>query len=537
MAENNGTSRRLISAALILSSATFVSAAVGLVRERTLTATFGAGDVFDAFVAALRIPDFIFNLVVLGALSASFIPLFTASLVKNKSPEAAFRFSLSVLNFLLLVIVSLSVVYFLVAPWLVPIITPGFSGSKLELTISLSRIMALQPILLSISFVFSGILNSFKRFIVYALAPILYNTGIIGGVLLLYPRVGEVGLAWGVVLGAALHLLVQVPSILAVGWRWRPVLDLASTRFRAMWRMMLPRTFGLAAQQINLLLVTIIGSRLAAGSIAIFHLANNVQYLPVSIFGLAFAQAAFPTLAEQAAGREWKSFRDTLSRAFRYILFFVIPVSVFFFLLRAQLIRVLFGAGRFDWDDTILTFSTFGWMIFSIFAQATIPLLTRAFYVQEDTKTPVIISLISVGVNIGLASWLGPRFGVEGLAVAFSVAAIVNVLLLLGRLHWQLGGFNDREVLSSLWRIALAAIIAGLILQGLKYPVAAVVNMQRFWGVFLQLIVAGGGGTAAFVGLCWLLRCEEVRALYRYVPRRWKPLPTIETTRFIGHIE
>lgn len=532
---NNG---RVISAALILGVASLLSRLVGLVRERVLTTMFGAGDVFDAFVAAFRVPDLIFNLVVVGALSAAFIPLFTEKLVGGKKGSAdAFQFADAVFNTVVLLVGVLSCVYALLVGYVVPILTPGFSGDKLALTIQLSRVMALQPIFLGASFVFSGILNSYKRFVAYALAPILYNVGIIFGVIVLVPLVGMSGLGWGVVLGAALHMMVQLPSAFAVGWRWRPTLAWSSADVRNLWRMIVPRVVGLAAQQVNLLTVTIIGSSLLAGSIAVFHLANNVQSLPVGVFGIAFAQAAFPTLAEQIARKQRRAFVATLTRTFRYILFFVVPLSVFFLLLRAQIIRVLFGAGAFDWEDTILTFETFGWLIISIFAQATIPLLTRAFYVQQDVATPVAISVTSMVLNVVLALFLAPFMGIQGLALAFSAAAIVNLVLLLGMLHWRLGGFDDREVILSLVRIAVATVLAGFVVQGLKYPVAALVDMQRFWGVATQLVVAAGGGVAAYLLFCWLLRSPELLAVRRYVPRKLrleKLKPGMETPRFGG---
>lgn len=537
---NHPVNNRLVPAALLLGLASLGSRLVGLLRERILATTLGATATFDAFVAAFRLPDLVFNLIVIGALSASFIPLFTDKLIKGKrgqekrGEEKAFSFAASVLNIMVVVVAVLCLAYSLAAPYLMPLITPGFSPETSALTIQLSRIMAWQPILLAISFVLSGVLNSFQRFVAYALAPIFYNLGIIIGVLFFLPRWGVNGLAWGVVLGAVLHMAVQVPSAWRIGWRWQPRWQWKSLEMRAMWRMMVPRVIGLAAQQVNLIVVTIFGSGLLAGSITAFHLANNLQYLPVGIFGLAFAQAAFPTLAEHVARRQQTAFLQTLTKSFRYILFLVIPTSVFFFLLRAQIVRVLFGDGAFDWEDTFLTFETFGVLIISIFAQATIPLLTRAFYVQQNTKTPVIISLISIVVNVVLAIWLAPRYGVQGLALAFSLSAIINLVLLLARLHWQFNGFNDREVLLSLTKIAVAAFLAGLALQGLKYPVAAIVDMQRFWGVFIQLVVTAGGGVVVYVGLCWLMKCEELQGLCKYFPRKLESLPSTDTARFSG---
>ena len=294
----NGRNGSIVPAALILGVSSLVSRAVGLVRERVFTTTFGAGDTFDAFVAAFRIPDLVFNLVVIGALSAAFIPLFTEKIVEGKAGvRKAFDFATSVLNVMLVAVSVLMLIYAIFADQIVPLITPGFTGEKLRMTVVLSRVMALQPIFLTVSFVFSGVLNSFKRFVAYALAPIVYNVGIIIGAVVLVPVFGIAGLGWGVVLGGALHMLIQLPSALAIGFRWQSGLSWSSVDVKKLWRMVLPRIFGLAAQQINLLVVTIIGSTLLAGSITAFHLANNIQSLPIGVFGIAFAQAAFPTLA------------------------------------------------------------------------------------------------------------------------------------------------------------------------------------------------------------------------------------------------
>ncbi|MBI3255774.1 MAG: murein biosynthesis integral membrane protein MurJ [Candidatus Andersenbacteria bacterium] len=527
-----------VSAAFVLGVASLVSRMVGLLRERVFTTTFGAGDTFDAFVAAFRIPDAIFNLVVIGALSAAFIPLFTKKMVKGeKGEKEAFLFASSILNVIVIAVALFALLYAIVAPWLVPLITPGFTGEKLVLTVMLSRIMALQPILLAGSFVISGVLNSYKRFTAYALAPIFYNIGIIFGVVYLVPAVGGAGLGWGVVLGAILHVLVQVPSFLKVGFRWQPLLVSSWRDVRALWSMMLPRVFGLAAQQVNLLTVTVLGSGLLAGSIAAFHLANNIQFVPIGIFGLAFAQAVFPTLAEQVARGQQTEFRNTLTKTFRYVLWLVIPVSVFFFLLRAQIVRVLFGDGAFDWEDTIMTFETFGALTVSIFAQATVPLLTRAFYVQQDTKTPVIISILSIALNVGLALWLSPILGVKGLAIAFSASAIFNLLLLLGTLHWRLHGFNDKEVLFSVARISAATLLGGVALQFLKTPVALLVNMQKFWGIATQLGVTFIAGAVVYAVACYVMRSPELAVLRKYAPRRFKLKAGVETPRFGGLLE
>lgn len=528
----------LVSAALIIGASSLVSRIIGLLRDRTFTTLFGAGDTFDAFIAAFRIPDLIFNLIVIGALSAAFIPMFTEKMLVGKNgKKEAYRFALSVLNLMVLGIGVLSVVFAVFASWIIPLITPGFFGEKLALTIELSRIMALQPILLCISFVFSGVLNSHKRFVAYALAPILYNLGIIAGAIFFVPQLGVTGLAWGVVLGALLHVCVQLPSVLRVGFRWQLIFFSSKDDWKKLWLMMLPRVFGLAAQQANLLVVTILGSGLLSGSIAAFHLANNVQYIPIGIFGIAFAQAAFPTLAEQKALGRMKDFRHTLTKSFRYIMFFVIPLSVLFYLLRAQIIRVLFGDGAFSWDDTTITYDTFGYLVMSIFAQAAIPLLTRAFYAQQNTKTPVMVSLVSIILNTALAFPLSRSYGVQGLAIAFSISAIAQLAILLGVLHWELDGFDDKVVLKSMYKVVAATLSAALVAQALKIPIASVVDMHRFWGIATQLVGVFSSGILTYIGVCMALKSEELEIIKKYIPRKLKFVAGSDTPRFSGFYE
>ncbi len=532
------TNGSIVSAALIIGASSFVSRIIGLLRDRTFTTLFGAGDTFDAFIAAFRIPDLIFNLVVIGALSAAFIPMFTEKMISGKQgTKEAYRFALSVLNLMGIGIGILSALYILLAPVIVPFLTPGFTGEKLALTIQLSRIMALQPFLLAISFVYSGILNSYKRFVAYAFAPILYNVGIIIGAVYFVPHMGIQGLAWGVVFGAALHVLVQYPSVRNVGFRWRVVLISSVEDWKKLWRMMLPRVFGLAAQQTNLLIVTILGSGLLSGSISAFHLANNAQYIPIGIIGIAFAQAAFPTLSEQIARKQKKAFLLTLTKSFRYIMFFVVPISALFFLLRAQIIRVLFGDGAFNWEDTAITYDTFGFLVMSIFAQATIPLLTRAFYAKQNTKTPVVVSLISIVLNICLAVPLSQSMGIQGLAIAFSCSAVVQLALLLGVLHWDLDGFEDKTVLISVSKVVVATVIAAAVAQAMKIPIAYMVDMHRFWGIATQLLGVFAGGMVTYVFVCMLLNSEELEIVKKYIPRKFKFTAGADTPRFSGFME
>ncbi len=266
-------------------------------------------------------------------------------------------------------------------------------------------------------------------------------------------------------------------------------------------------------------------------------MANNAQYIPIGIFGIAFAQAAFPTLAEFAAKKQHKEFRQTLTKSFRYIMFFVIPLSALFYLLRAEIIRVLFGDGVFDWDDTGITFETFGFLVISIFAQATIPLLTRAFYAQQNTKIPVVVSIISIIVNILLAFPLANTMGVAGLALAFSISSIVQLATLLGILHHQLDGFDDKAVLTSMCKIVIATLAAAGVAQVLKTPIGSAVDTHTFIGIAIKLVGVFAGGLITYVIVCMALKSEELAIVQKYIPRRFKLSGGTETSRFSGLME
>ncbi|MFH2105199.1 MAG: murein biosynthesis integral membrane protein MurJ, partial [Parcubacteria group bacterium] len=364
-----------------------------------------------------------------------------------------------------------------------------------------------------ISNVFSGVLNSFKRFLAYSFAPVFYNIGIILGAIFLVPSYGIYGLAGGVVLGSFFHMLIQLPAFLRTGFKYRPVVSFKHPGVRKIGRLMLPRTLGLAMTQINLWVVTMIASLQSEGSISIFNFANNLQSFPVGIFGVALSISCFPYLAEAFSQNDKVKFRDHFSDAFNKILFFVIPASMLLLVARAQIVRLVLGTGRFDWEDTYLTAQSLGYFAIGIFAQALIPLVARAFYAVHDTKTPVIISITSVIVNIVASLILVRTLGVMGLALAFSLAAFVNILLLLIMLRWKIGNLNDRAIVTSGFKIVLLSVVmagvAYLMLQVMSYQV----DMRTGWGIFMQAGVAALTGGVVYIGLAQLFKLKEVEGI------------------------
>lgn len=532
----NGQINSITMAAFLIGTTSLVSRFLGIFRDRILAGEFGAGDILDSYYAAFRVPDFVFNLLVLGALSAGFIPIFTCLI---KDIKCRFSFGLfrtpnneawilanNILNILGLTLLVLSGLGIIFAPGLVKLIAPGFGPEKQALTATLTRIMFLSPVFLGISSVLGGILQSFKRFFVYSLSPILYNIGIIIGALYFVPVWGVKGLAWGVVLGAFLHMIIQIPLAVKLGFRWSPEFNFRNGNVIKIGRMMVPRTLSLAISQINLLVITIIASTLAAGSIAVFNFANNLQSFPVGIFGIAFAVAAFPALS--AAAKDKKDLIKNFSSTIRNILFFIIPSTVLLLTLRAQIIRVILGTGRFDWEDTILTINTLGFFTISLFAQAMIPLLVRMFYARQNSKTPFFIGLAVAILNVFLSLWLAGRLGIAGLALAFSLASIINFILLWLVLRLEVGYMDEIKILFSTVKFSVAAIASGLAVQGIKLVVWPLVDMSKLWGVLAQGLTAGLAGIFVYLAFCSLLKSEEFFHFWSSFKSRL-PLKKVET--------
>ncbi len=523
-------------AALLVAMSSTVSRFLGIFRDRILAGEFGAGDTLDIYYAAFRIPDLVFNLLVLGALSAGFIPIFISLLknplakvrdvFSNKKNKEAWELTNNIINILGLSLLALTVVGLIFTPYFMKLVAPGFTGEKQVLTVALTRIMFLCPLVLGISSVLGGVLQSFKRFFVYSLAPIMYNIGIIIGALYFVPVYGIHGLAWGVVLGAFLHMLIQLPMVTKLGFSYKAILNFRDKNVRKILCMMIPRTMSLAIVQINLLVITIIASTLQSGSLTVFNFANNLQYFPIGIFGISFALAAFPTLSAVAFNK--KKLIENFSVIFRQILFFIVPSTVLILTLRAQIVRVILGTGNFGWEDTVLTINTLGFFAISLFAQATIPLLIRMFYARHDSKRPFYIGLIAAMSNIFLSLWLARDFGVEGLALAFSIANIINFIILWVILRIEIGNMDEYRIIYSTIKFSIAALACGVTVQGMKIVVWQFVDMEKTLGVFSQGAIAGIAGLTMYLLVSWVLRSEELFNFWNSFKRRflWKKVET-----------
>ncbi|MDP2812721.1 MAG: murein biosynthesis integral membrane protein MurJ [bacterium] len=504
--------------AVIIAFFSFLSKIFALLRERLIASNFGAGELSDIYYSAFRLPDLIFNTLVLGALTSAFIPVFQKVWFKDK--KEGLILANSVLNFFLLFIGALVILAICFTPNLMALITPGFSDWQLSMVVSLSRVMLLAILFFVASNIIGGVLNSWKKFFSFSLAASFYNIGIIVGIVFFYPKLGLVGLSWGVVLGAFMHLLIQLPEIIKNGWHYQLVLKF-DKNLRRILKLMLPRTFGLAASQINLVITTMIASTLASGSIAVFNLANNLQSLPISLFAVSLAVAVFPTFTQAASEDNKQLFADNFSISLRRILYLLIPISVLMVVLRAQIVRIILGTGAFNWQNTYDTAQTLGLFALSIFAQGLIPLLGRSFYAYEDTKTPMAVSFFSIVINI-IFSWIFAKYwGVIGLAIAFSLSSIINMFLLYFILSLRVPDIDHNKIFNSLLKILANSCLCGLVAYAMLNLLSLVVNMRTFLGIFIQGFGAGLVALLSYVLLSILFRLEEVDIVKRILIKFW----------------
>lgn len=521
----NHTSRSITTAAVVLGGASLISRILGLIRDRLLTHQFGAGAVLDSYYAAFRIPDLLFNLLVLGVLSAAFIPIFSDFFAKDE--QRAWDFLNRTLSTLGVIFLGLSVACAIAAPLLMVLVAPGFEGEKREQTILLTRIMMLSPVLMGLSSLVGGALQSLKKFLIFALAPIMYNIGIIFGITIFVPLFGISGLALGVVLGALLHLLVQFPALLTSGfrpsWKWSP----EHKDISAMIRLMGPRVLALAATQINLVIITIFASTLGDGAVATFNLANNIQYVPIGLIAVSFAVAAFPVMTAYVAEENPDGLSRTIGQTVRTIFVFIVPITILLITLRAQWVRIILGSGAFDWDATVQTADALGFFALGLVGQSLVHLFARAFYALKNTRIPALCGMASVFVGALLAFFLKDELGVSGLALAIAIQETLNALLLWILLSRHIGSVQNELTLKTIYKLSIAGLVMVLITQGIKLPIATFVNTHTFFGIFTQALGATIAGTIAFLTVGLLLKIEEVYAMLSATKIRVKKIASI----------
>jgi putative peptidoglycan lipid II flippase len=448
----------LARAGIIVSGAFLASRVLGYVRLVVIGNTFGATADLDAFFAAFRIPDLIFQLVAAGALSSAVVPI-VSSLFATDEAARAWRVVSTVINLMLIALAVLAAGFFVLAPVIVPAITPGFSGEQLETTIELTRIMLLSPIFLALGAVATSVLNAGGRFAAAAMAPIVYNLAIIGAAVILAPSLGVEGLALGVVAGSLGHLLVQVAPLSRLGFRYRPRIEADDPQARKTLALMAPRAIGLGASQITFIVVTSLATTLQVGAVSDFNFAFTLLQIPLGVIGVPLGVVLLPSLSRDAAIGNEDSFAGLLTRALRLLVYVMVPIAIATAVLRQPFVDVLFGFGRIAPEDLQLIAATLAAFLIGLPAHALIAVLARGFYARQDTVTPVAAAVLAVAINCTLAVILVGPLGLPGIALAIAIAAWIEALTLLAILVRRI-----RHVeLRGLARIAVESVAGGIV--------------------------------------------------------------------------
>jgi putative peptidoglycan lipid II flippase len=521
-------------AALLLGVFAFLSQVLGLFRDRSIAHFIGPSASLDSYYAAFRIPDLIFISFASLASITVLIPFLASRMKDGKVTAEAQKFLNDVFTVFFAVMVLVAVIAFFILPNLVTFVAPGFSPEMQNQAVELSRMMLLSPILMGLSNLFGTVTQLFRKFFIFSLSPILYNVGIIFGIVFLYPTFGIYGLSIGVVLGALMHFLVQVFASRSCNFMPRFSLKI---NFSDIWRAVetsLPRTLGLSFNNIALIVIVAFASYFKSGSISIFNLSLNLQSAPLNIIGISYAVAAFPTLAKSASLGNMEEFKDHLRDAAKAIVFWSLPVMFLFIVLRAQIVRVILGSGSFSWDNTRLVAASLAIFSVSVLAQGMIALISRAYYALGDTKKPIRVNFLCSLLIVFLAyvfiqifhnvpffqNFIESLLKVEGipgtevlmLPLAYCVGTNLNFVL---QWYFVRKDFMGKRnfITKTFFQSLGAAFFIGLVSYLSLNILSPIFGTVTFWGVFLQGFISGVLGILAGVLVLHLLGNQELKNL------------------------
>jgi putative peptidoglycan lipid II flippase len=416
------------------------SRVIGLAREIIIARQFGTSGEYDAYLAAFRVPDLLFLLIMTGSFGSAFIPVFRNLL--DRDEESAWRLASAVITWTALITIVAAVIVLVFADPIVRyLIAPGLSPELQAVSAKMMRILLLSPILLGMGIAAKGILETHSRFTMPALAPLVYNIGIIFGALALAPRYGVTGLAIGVVAGAALHALVQIPDLFRVGIQFRPTLTRVEG-LRDVAVMLGPRVIGQAAFQINFIIVTYLASKEGEGKLSAINYAFAIMMLPNAVIGQSFATVLFPTMTAQAERGDIDGLRQTLANGLRPLLFMVMPAAIGLFAFRESIIRTVFQSGAFSGASTALVVQPLAFFALALVFYSLVEILARTFYAMRNVRIPVGAGIFIMIINVVLSLILTPRIGYTGLALSLSLSTAIEALILIAALNWRLGRFD-----------------------------------------------------------------------------------------------
>lgn len=531
-------------AALLLAGSMLLAQLLALVRDRLLAATFGASSSLDIYYGAFRLPDLLYTTIASFVSVAVLIPFLIERLEKGEE-DSARNFLSAVFSLFTIVMIVVSVVAYLLMPYIAPWLTPGFDTKAQAELIVLSRILLLSPLLLGLSNLLGSVTQAYRKFLVFSLSPVLYNLGIIIGIVFLAPQYGLRGLVWGVILGALLHLAIQLPTLLKIGFWPRLSLKQIKLNISLIKKMIIiswPRTLTLSSNQLVIIFLVALASYLGKGAISVFNFSFNLQSVPLSIVGISYSVAAFPTLSKHFARGHLDKFIEQIVSASRHIAFWSMPALVMFIVLRAQIVRVILGSGNFDWTATRLTAACLAIFSLSVLTQSLVLLLVRGYYAAGETAKPLIANILSSALTVGLAfffSWLFktnetwqllwenllrirdiPGGIILMLPLAYSVGSIINCLILFVFFAWDYR-LKVWPIIGSAGENLVAAILGGVTAYSSLNFLSHFFDLQTVAGIFAQGLLAGLAGIAINVIALWILGSEEFFDIYRAVRHKF----------------
>ena len=509
----SSTTRALVTAGLIVTAASLASRILGFVRYFAIGRAVADPATLDAFNTAFRVPDFLFQLVAAGALASALVPVIAGLFATGETPRA-WRVVSTITTLILSVLFVLVILAEIAAPQLVAFIAPGFSGVKLQTTIDLTKVMLLSPLFMAGGAIASAALNARGRFAAASAAPLVYNLGIIGGAVFAVPVMGVTGLAVGVVVGAAGHLLVQVPGMLRIGARLRPSLDVRDQPTRRALILMGPRTLGLGATQVVFLVVTALATALPTGSVTAFNLAFALLQIPIGVIGVPLGTVLLPSLSREAAKGDTAAFHRLLVRGLSLLAYVMLAISAIGIPVAGDVVREAYGLAHYSVEIMGWVAISLAVFMLGLTAHSLIAVLARAFYALQDTATPVIAGIAAVGVNIVVGVALVGPLGLSGLAIAIAVGAWLETIVLVVLLGRRLPGLGLREVWVVMAKTLVAAVPAALVAWG------ATVLLVGLWGTsagflltLVRLCLATAAGGLVLLGVSLALRIEEPRRM------------------------
>lgn len=543
----NKQSHGINEAALLLGLFTFVSQLLGLVRDRLLATYLGAGAHLDLYYAAFKIPDFLYVSVATLAAITVLLPYLSQKYGEGDSVgrSNAQSFLNQIFTVLLGFLVVLSVVLFIAMPLLARLVAPGFNAAELSTLVGLSRIMLLQPIIVGVSNMVSSVTQMFKKFFVAALSPVFYNVGIILGIVVLYPLFGITGLAYGVILGALLHLGIQLPVLIHHKLIPRITTRVSFSEIKSIIATSVPRTIGLSMSSFTALILTSIASTLSTGSISLFNLTNNMLNVPIGIVGISYSVASFPTLVKFFQNNERVQFADHILNATRKIIFWSVPIMVLFIILRAQVVRVILGSQSFSWNDTKLAAASLAVLMLGLVCQSLVHLFVRGYYAMGNTKKPLVMNFAGEVITIVLAvlflwmfhhvhwfvaMWTNvlrldgvPDISLLALPLAFSLGNIFNYFALWWVFKKDFPHAELFPVIRTFAQTATASLCMGAVTYGALNIFVLIIKQNTFWGIFMQGFLSGMLGISIFVAVLVMLRNHEIQEFMLTLKRKfWK---------------